>query len=73
MPELEHEIHRLRDQVGDMSDRLIRMEVRLAEVCKDVERQEAKDQRVPILLLGAISAASGAISVLFQLWITRGP
>ena len=56
-----------------MSDRLIRMEVRLAEVCKDVERQEAKDQRVPILLLGAISAASGAISVLFQLWITRGP
>ncbi len=73
MPDLEDELLRLREQLTDMSGRLIRMEERVLALCKEMDRRDEKSQRVPVLLLGAISAASGAVSVLFQLWITRGP
>jgi len=77
MSDIEDELQRLREQLIDISNRLIRMEERVLSLCRWREReennQESKDQRVPVLLLGAIAAMSGAVSVLFQLWITRGP
>lgn len=73
MPDLEADLQRLREQLMDISERLIRMEERVLSLCKELDKREEKSQRVPVLLLGAISATSGAVSVLFQLWITRGP
>ena len=77
MSDLEDDVQRLREQQTDISNRLIRMEERVISLCRWRDRkennQESKEQRVPVLLLGAIAATSGAVSVLFQLWVSRGP
>ena len=71
--DVETRLDQLREQLTDLSNRLIRMEERVLALCKDMEKQEARGQRVPVLLLAAISAMTGAVSVLFQLWISKGP
>lgn len=71
------EIERLREQFTDVSNRLIKVEVTVAAICasfaKHEERENDRNQRVPTLLLGAIAGATGVVSVLVQLWFTRGP
>ena len=77
MPDLEDELKHLRGQLMELTISFARMEEQVLSLCRWREReennQESKDQRVPVLLLGAIAAMSGAVSVLFQLWISRGP
>jgi hypothetical protein len=71
------EIERLRELYTDFSNRLVTVEVELRNLCasfaKHEERDNERNQRVPIVLLGAISMTTGVVSVLVQLWITRGP
>ena len=77
MSDIDSDLKYLREQLIDISNRLIRMEERVISLSRWRDReennQESKTQRVPVLLLGAIAATSGAVSVLFQLWISRGP
>jgi phosphoribosylformylglycinamidine (FGAM) synthase-like enzyme len=71
------EIERMRDLYNGVSSRLITVEVELRNLCasfaKHEERDNERNQRVPIVLLGVISMTTGVVSVLVQLWITRGP
>ena len=71
------EIERLREQFTDFSNRLITVEVELRNLCATFARHEQRDndrnQRVPTLLLGMVAGATGVVSVLVQLWFTRGP
>lgn len=77
MAEHDEDVRDLRTTIADIAVRLARVEVKLYNVCEEFrrfeERSEQKGQRVPVLLLGAISAMSGAISILFQMWISRSP
>jgi septal ring factor EnvC (AmiA/AmiB activator) len=82
MPEIEAELRRLRDQITDVTNRLIRLEVKLQSLCQNMERDEAhleryieqqgqKSQRIPTIILGVIAGATGVVSVFVQIMMTR--
>ena len=77
MAEHDDDVRDLRTTIADIAVRLARVEVKLYSVCDEFRRYEERNnqrgQRVPVLLLGAISATSSAISILFQMWISRSP
>jgi chromosome segregation ATPase len=84
MADLEDEFQRLREQMMNISDRLIRMEVQFTSVCENISRiqqdfknherrHEESRQHVPVTLIGVISATIMAVGVLAQIWISRGP
>jgi septal ring factor EnvC (AmiA/AmiB activator) len=82
MPEIEAELRRLRDQITDVTNRLIRLEVKLQSLCQNMERDEQhleryieqqgqKSQRIPTIILGVIAGATGVVSVFVQIMMTR--
>lgn len=77
MPDIESELQHLRDEIVRLSGQMIRFEVELASLTKSFDRHEQRqnesNQRVPVLLLGVISAGITAIGVMINAWMVKGP
>ena len=71
------DIDKLQDICMSITSRLTRVETLVEALIKDVDdhlrRQDDKEQRIPIVLLGAISAGSGVMAILAQLWLAGRP
>lgn len=61
----------LAEKITGHSIHLAQIEERLRQLDRFQERYQAQGQRVPVLLIGAISAVSAIISILVQLWLAR--
>lgn len=61
----------LAEKITAHSIHLAQVEERLRQLDRFTERHQQQGQRVPVLLIGAISAVSAIISILVQLWLAR--
>ena len=73
MAELETELQNIRNELIRISNQVIRNQVILDTLVHERDRRESERQRVPVLLLGANSAAITAIGVIANMWIAKGP
>ena len=76
MSDIESEIQQLRSAISGILVELAVVKTQVELLRNSVDRQQdlqtQSSQRVPVLLLGAISAAIAAVGVLVSVWMAGG-